>query len=109
MALVGYENTSAEAAGLSGAEDPNVIRHAAELLDGLDHQGFTAAEKTTRPCYEPMGFSVVWVRGLGIPPKNNLTVFGLHRMLTARLHQVALEVLDATGPRYFALRPDIGW
>ena len=49
------------------------------------------------------GVSVIWMRGLKHPAKNNIDAFELHRMLTDRLPAVARQVRDARGPRYFTL------
>ena len=102
LALVGYKITAAEDAGLRGAEDPDVIQYAFEhsmTWITKDHAARAAHESVLRAT----GVSVVWVRGLKHPAKSNIDAFELHRMLTDRLPEVARQVADARGPRYFTL------
>ena len=102
LAIVGYKIMAAEDAGLRGAPDPDVIQHASDrsmVWITKDHAARSEHEVVLRET----GVSVVWVRGLKHPAKNNIDAFELHRMLTDRLLAVARHVRDARGPRYFTL------
>ena len=102
LALVGYRIVAAADAGLRGGADPDVIQYASDrsmVWITKDHAARSEHEHALRET----SVSVIWVRGLKHPAKNNIDAFELHRMLTDRLLAVARHVRDARGPRYFTL------